>query len=99
MSTFTPELINYFNHDIISQDNYKDFIKIYHSLQVDKNNSKILAINIAKLDFYNKDKKFREFYNKFVDNKFNNKGELRKAIKLYCQNKEECELKYGFVKL
>jgi surface protein len=96
---FSPEVIKDFNERIVTLDNYEDQIDIYNYLMICDKGSNELAVKIAGQDKKNRSSKFLKFYNRFVSNKFYNRDELRNAIEKYCINKEECEIKHGFVEL
>ena len=94
---FSHESIHDFNNRIVTIENYKNQIEIYNFLMIDDENSKKLALDIAKLNKKNRDGKFMLFYSRFVNNKFETKEQLQEAIKEYCKEQEKCEEKYGFV--
>jgi len=87
---FSPEVIKDFNERIVTLDNYEDQIDIYNYLMICDKGSNELAVKIAGQDKKNRSSKFLKFYNR---------DELRNAIEKYCINKEECEIKHGFVEL
>jgi len=96
---FSRQIINDFNERIVTLDNYEDQIDIYNYLIICDKGSKELAIRIAMLDKKNKNLNFIQFYNRFVNNKFYSRDELRNAIEKYCDNKQDCEIKHGFIEL
>ena len=96
---FSRQIINDFNERIVTLDNYETQIDIYNYLMICDKGSKELAIRIAMLDKKNKNLNFIQFYNRFVNNKFYSRDELRNAIEKYCDNKQDCEIKHGFIEL
>jgi len=96
---FSRQIINDFNERIVTLDNYETQIDIYNYLIICDKGSKELAIRIALLDKKNKNLNFIQFYNRFVNNKFYSRDELRNAIEKYCDNKQDCEIKHGFIEL
>jgi len=96
---FSRQIINDFNERIVTLNNYETQIDIYNYLMICDKGSKELAIRIAMLDKKNKNLNFIQFYNRFVNNKFYSRDELRNAIEKYCDNKQDCEIKHGFIEL
>ena len=96
---FSRQIINDFNERIVTLDNYETQIDIYNYLIICDKGSKELAIRIALLDKKNKNLNFIQFYNRFVNNKFYSRDELRNAIEGYCINKQDCEIKHSFIEL
>ena len=81
---FSRQIINDFNERIVTLNNYETQIDIYNYLIICDKGSKELAIRIAMLDKKNKNLNFIQFYNRFVNNKFYSRDELRNAIDEYC---------------
>jgi len=96
---FSRQIINDFNQRIVTLNNYETQIDIYNYLMICDKGSKELAIRIAMLDKKNKNLNFIQFYNRFVNNKFYSRDELRNAIEKYYDNKQDCEIKHGFIEL